>query len=121
MDLNPRKFEAPWDAFEFGKHCLAVDAEVVIVPMAWLRSESPDGGGADALETLRYWLMRLSPLLEDAGDSDTKSRIFVACNRTGMEGETTYAGRSAVCRIRGGKVDLFGHLGEEEGLLVVDV
>ena len=126
MDLNPKQFQAPWDAFEFGRHCVAAEAEVVVVPMAWLKGESEEEGAKgevatepeNDLRTLQYWLMRLDPVLRLR---DGKSRLFIACNRTDDEGETVYAGSSAVCRITDGRIDLLGHLGREEDLLVVEV
>jgi len=41
MDLNPYKFEAPFNAFEFSGHCYSEDVKLVICPMAWLHSKSP--------------------------------------------------------------------------------
>lgn len=41
MDLNPYKFEAPFNKFEFSNYCLNNDVKLVICPMAWLHSKSP--------------------------------------------------------------------------------
>lgn len=42
MDINPYKFEAPWNAFEFAVHVLEVRANLVILSMAWLTREDPE-------------------------------------------------------------------------------
>lgn len=41
MDLNPYKFEAPFNKFEFSGHCLKENTKLIICPMAWLHSKSP--------------------------------------------------------------------------------
>lgn len=56
---SPYKFETPWHDFEFAYHVQAVEANLVIVSMAWLTGqdvrhftrmpEEPD------IETLTYW------------------------------------------------------------------
>lgn len=68
MDLNPHKFEAPWEAYEFAAHALASGSELLVLSMAWLTGlnaselasypEEPD------LSTLSYWAERLKPLVE---------------------------------------------------------
>lgn len=41
MDLNPYQFKAPFDAFEFSKHCMQEQVDLIIAPMAWLHNKSP--------------------------------------------------------------------------------
>lgn len=41
MDLNPYKFEAPFNKLEFANHCLETGAQLILCPMAWLSPESP--------------------------------------------------------------------------------
>lgn len=41
MDLNPYKFEAPFNSFEFSMACFHQQARLILCPMAWLLSESP--------------------------------------------------------------------------------
>ncbi|ODV77273.1 carbon-nitrogen hydrolase [Suhomyces tanzawaensis NRRL Y-17324] len=41
MDLNPYKFEAPFNAFEFAMRCYDQQARLVLCPMAWLLPHSP--------------------------------------------------------------------------------
>ncbi|KAI1284691.1 carbon-nitrogen hydrolase [Xylaria sp. FL0933] len=122
MDINPYKFEAPWHAFEFAFHCLEVEANLVIVTMAWMTREDaslfssipnePD------MDTLTYWMARLEPLIR----SDNQEEIIVIfCNRAGIERDTVYAGTSTVIGIKDGEVNVYGLLGRgEERLLVVD-
>ncbi|EEY14089.1 N-terminal amidase [Verticillium alfalfae VaMs.102] len=119
MDL---KFEAPWDAFEFGYHILEYQSNFVIVSMAWLTREEgrafsrmpnePD------METLTYWVTRLEPLIRAENDDEI---IVVFCNRTGTEDDVIYAGTSAVVGIQGGEVKVYGLLGRgQKELLIVD-
>ncbi|KAI0859224.1 carbon-nitrogen hydrolase [Xylaria cubensis] len=118
----PYKFEAPWLAFEFAFHCLEVEANLVIVTMAWLTREDaslfcrmpnePD------MDTLTYWISRLEPLIR----SESREEIIVVfCNRTGIESDAVYAGTSAVIGVKDGEVNVYGILGRgEKDLLVVD-
>lgn len=119
---SPRKFEAPWHAFEFAFHCLEVDANLVIVTMAWMTREDtrlfsrtpnePD------METLTYWVSRLEPLIRSENQEEI---IVVFCNRSGIEGDVVYAGTSAVIGVKDGEVNVYGILGRgEKDLLVVD-
>ncbi|KFY66559.1 hypothetical protein V497_00857 [Pseudogymnoascus sp. VKM F-4516 (FW-969)] len=122
MDLNPYKFEAPWSAWEFAYHILHRQANMVIISMAWVTREDarsysrlpkePD------METLAYWVARLEPLIRGEDDGEV---IVVLANRSGTEGDATYAGTSAVLGIQSGEVKLYGVLGRgERELLVVD-
>lgn len=86
MDLNPHKFEAPWEAYEFASHALASESELLVLSMAWLtrldaselaaHAEEPD------LSTLSYWVERLKPLVE----SDTEV-VAVFANRVRNSGD----------------------------------
>ncbi|TQW02825.1 carbon-nitrogen hydrolase [Cordyceps javanica] len=71
------------------------------------------------METLTYWVTRLEPLIRA---EDTNGEIIVVfANRTGIEGDATYAGTSAVIGIENGEVKVYGLLGRgEKELLVVD-
>ncbi|PHH73216.1 hypothetical protein CDD80_3948 [Ophiocordyceps camponoti-rufipedis] len=122
MDLNPYKFEAPWNAFEFATHILDSDSNLVIMSMAWSTNEersifSRQPNEPD-METLMYWVTRMEPLIR----SENKHEIIVIfCNRTGTEDEVTYAGTSAVIGIRDGEVNVYGLLGRgDKELLFVD-
>lgn len=119
---SPYKFEAPWSAWEFAYHILHRQANMVIISMAWVTREDarsysrlpkePD------METLAYWVARLEPLIRGEDDGEI---IVVLANRSGTEGDATYAGTSAVLGIQSGEVKLYGVLGRgERELLVVD-
>ncbi|KAI9049210.1 hypothetical protein LZ554_007057 [Drepanopeziza brunnea f. sp. 'monogermtubi'] len=122
MDLNPYKFEAPWNAWEFGHHILRVKANLVILSMAWNTRE--DAGTFSRsprepdMQTLAYWVGRLEPLIR----AETKGEIIIIfANRCGTEDEAVYAGTSAVIGIDDGEVKVYGLLGRgEKKLLVVD-
>ncbi|UKZ70225.1 uncharacterized protein TrAtP1_011217 [Trichoderma atroviride] len=122
MDLNPYKFEAPWNKFEFGQHVLDSGARLVVVPMAWLTNDEQQ----EFLSTLQdpdtmsllYWVSRLEPLIRAHSNQEV---IVVFANRCGTEGETTYVGTSAVIGIQSGEIHVYGIMGRgETGLLVVD-
>ncbi|TVY29054.1 Protein N-terminal amidase [Lachnellula hyalina] len=122
MDLNPYKFEAPWNAWEFSYHVLYRKANLVILSMAWLtredaRSYSRTPNDPD-METLAYWLARLEPIIRAELVGEV---IVVLANRCGTEDEVVYAGTSAVLGIQDGEVKVYGILGRgEKELLVVD-
>ncbi|KAJ2987627.1 hypothetical protein NUW58_g4398 [Xylaria curta] len=122
MDINPYKFEAPWHAFEFAFHCLEVEANLVILTMAWLTREDaslfsrmpnePD------MDTITYWISRLEPMIRSGNQEEI---IVIFCNRTGVENEAVFAGTSAVIGVKDGEVNVYGILGRgEKDLLVVD-
>ncbi|KAH8736354.1 hypothetical protein BGZ61DRAFT_441879 [Ilyonectria robusta] len=122
MDINPYRFEAPWNAFEFACHILEMESNLVIVSMAWMTREEPRNftrmPNEPDMETLTYWVTRLEPLIR----SDNQDEIIVVfCNRSGNEDDALYAGTSAVVGIHDGEVKVYGLLGRgEKDLLVVD-
>ncbi|CEJ80994.1 Putative Carbon-nitrogen family protein [[Torrubiella] hemipterigena] len=122
MDINPYKFEAPWNAFEFAFHILEVKSNLVIISMAWMTREEPRRfsrmPNEPDMDTLTYWVTRLEPLIRAESDEEI---IVVFCNRTGIEDDATYAGTSAVIGIHEGEVKVYGLLGRgSKELLVVD-
>lgn len=122
MDINPYKFQEPWDKFEFAYHVLESDANLVIVSMAWLTLESESEFSTlpqePDMNTLTYWAMRMEPIIR----SETKDEIiFVFANRCGTEGEAVYAGTSAVLGIKDGEVNVYGVLGRgDKKVLIAD-
>lgn len=125
MDLNPYKFEAPFNDFEFSMKCWENSAQLVIVPTAWLSSESPsikEGATraekdklalewqqkiktpeADAATPLQllvdYWILRLFPFLEHPYNQLPilgHRTTVVLCNRTGIESDVMYGGSSSI-------------------------
>lgn len=127
MDINPHKFLAPWDAYEFAHSCLAAQSPIVALSMAWLTRQTPDelaAAPADAdRETLAYWLERFYPLLDlRSRPRDAPPVILIMANRCGVEGGVAYAGTSTVMKIDRGRTQIFDILGKgEEKLLVVDL
>lgn len=131
MDLNPYKFTAPWDEYEFIHAALASDADMVVVSTAWLTSLSPgeleERANSPDMHTFSYWAERLRPLIEDF----EKEVIVVVANRSGEEPGGTdhmrkegvrYAGSSWVGIVGKGKIRVWKMLGRaEEGVLVADL
>jgi protein N-terminal amidase len=136
MDLNPKEFKASWDEMEFASHCVDSRAELVLVSMAWTERElrldddpaaaaaaDAVGGDQPRLETLGYWLARLSPLVTRSKEEEMRGRevLVVFANRSGTEGDVAYAGTSAIAGIKDGRIRIFDVLGKStEGLLIVD-
>ncbi|ORZ00419.1 carbon-nitrogen hydrolase [Syncephalastrum racemosum] len=116
MDINPYKFEASFNAYEFATYHNEQKTQLIICCMAWLRSSS--GGGA--LETIRYWVHRLAPLCHK--EHITQHFYFVACNRTGQERDVTFAGGSSVLDLAGPPFRLLDYMEEtEQGVMVVEI
>ena len=89
--------------------------DIIVVTMAWTKAEQIDEA-SDELLPIRYWLSRLAPVLKA-----DKRTFFVACNRTGREGNTEYQGHSCVVEINHGKLTVLDKLKFEEELLVVEI
>jgi len=120
MDINPKEFTAPFTSYEYANFILNNDKEIslILLPMAWLLPPEYDQSTTEpSLPTLRYWIKRLYPLVQD-----DKLRAVVICNRTGEDdGRAVYAGTSCVLRLGGGEVSVLGMLGREEGVLYLDL
>ncbi len=108
MDLNPRKFLADYSAYEFSTHALTSRTDVLLLSMAWLTNKEPSYLSSAPKEpdmnTLRYWLKRLQPLVKDMG----KEVIIVVANKCeGEEGlDAKYAGTSWIGRVDLGKAEI---------------
>lgn len=116
------KFEAEWDKYEFARHAVGADADVIILSMAWNtlcdRAEFFQESGEPDMDSLSYWLARLQPVLHN---KPGKEVIVIFANRSGFEDTATYVGTSAVLGIKDGDISLYGMLGrDDERLLVVD-
>jgi protein N-terminal amidase len=122
MDINPYRFEAPWDTYEFATHVLESQSQLVILSMAWLSRL-----GAQELtelplrpdnETLTYWVERFYPL-----QISSKQPVFVVfANRCGLEGSACYAGTSAILCFRDGRGYIYDILGKwDEQCMIVDL
>lgn len=122
MTFSPYKFEAPWHAFEFAFHVLEVQANLVILTMAWVTRENPRSftqlPQEPDLDTLKYWIQRLEPIIRSDNEEEI---IFVVANRTGIEEDCVYTGTSTVFGVRKEEVNLYGVLGRGvKEVLVVD-
>ena len=129
MDLNPHRFTAPWDAYEFASHALSSGSEMLVLSMAWLTRlddlELAAHAGEPDWSTWSYWLARLEPFLKAEKDV-----IAVFGNRCGAEtgpnplgGEegVRYAGSSWIGSVGDGAVRVWEIMGRaEEGVLVAD-
>ncbi|KAI9019241.1 carbon-nitrogen hydrolase [Phycomyces nitens] len=115
MDLNPYRFEAPFDAYEFANYHVQNKTRLLLCSMAWLRSRGTKSGSR-VLDTIKYWANRLNPL------SESPSPVyFVACNRTGTERGSTFAGGSCVLEMSP-QILLHDKLQEDDqDVLVVDI
>lgn len=148
MDLNPKDFLAPWNAYELSGFCRRVGTDTLVLPMNWLEPALDDddwsederaelaaaqGPEQPCLPNLNYWAARCAPLhdpaptysdMENAPEGQgqgAKEVVFIACNRTGVERETTFSGSSAVMRFGPG-VELVETLSRaQEGVLVAHV
>ncbi|KAI4813376.1 carbon-nitrogen hydrolase, partial [Aureobasidium sp. EXF-8845] len=138
MDINPRRFEAPWSAYEFANHCVDSDTPLVVLSMAWLTRLLPqqllETATQPDLETLSYWLERFVPVVQNEREGGT---VLVMANRCGTEPGMVagvsqgiddeghevvgYAGTSCVIMVEQGEVRIFDILGKaEERLLKID-
>ncbi|MBX9680902.1 MAG: hypothetical protein K2X38_19260 [Gemmataceae bacterium] len=127
MDLNPKGFVAPFEAYEFASSLYdpplqegekptthRLSANLVIASNAWLRSaaEEPISDEERSLSLMNYWATRLLPVID-------RNVILALANRTGIERGTTFAGTS--CVIDMGRRQILGNLGPTgEDVLVVD-
>lgn len=91
MDLNPPRFDDPFDKYEFGEFAEKEKVDVVVVSMAWLDSEPPLGDSEaskgekddweETSQVMSYWVLRLNPLLRSGA-------AVICANRIGREGGT---------------------------------
>lgn len=116
MDINPYKFEAPFDKWEFANRVLESKTQLVILSMAWLTLLSREELDAlkykPEMDTFNYWLQRFWPLLQKRmkhevdADGLPKKVVIVFANRAGEEppadetkSEARYAGTSAIIAV----------------------
>ncbi|CAK9786263.1 carbon-nitrogen hydrolase [Cutaneotrichosporon oleaginosum] len=120
MDLNPRDFIAPWNAYELATFAVDNAVDMLVVPMNWLDPAEQDDSDSDeddglavpprdpnapSESNLNYWAARLAPLHDPTPRYDEgtpaagREVVFVAANRVGTEEGTTFAGTSCVMAI----------------------
>ncbi|KAF3275691.1 Carbon-nitrogen hydrolase, variant 2 [Orbilia oligospora] len=89
MDLNPYKFEAPFEAYEFANHIISSGAQLAIVPMAWETKDPYDDSrlqrNAKVMHhsTVNYWSIRLEPLF---GTANPESEGWVRTDKKTVDG-----------------------------------
>mmetsp|Transcript_4994 Transcript_4994/g.12783 ORF Transcript_4994/g.12783 Transcript_4994/m.12783 type:complete len:239 (+) Transcript_4994:312-1028(+) len=101
MDINPCKFEAAWDEFEFASFHKREGSQVILFSSAWCNRHpnDPEPSPVNGPDTINYWAARLRPLIGS-------HVYFVAANRVGCEpvtlvspsgkGDVTFVGSSCV-------------------------
>lgn len=129
MDLNPHRFTAPWEAYEFASHALTSQSELLVLSMAWLTNldalELAAHPGEPDLSTLSYWVERLKPLVQ--AEKEVITVIANRCgeeagkNPSGVEEGVRYAGSSWIGEVGNGVVKIWDILGRaEEAVMVID-
>ncbi|EER34349.1 hypothetical protein CTRG_01209 [Candida tropicalis MYA-3404] len=121
MDLNPYKFEAPFNHFEFSLSSYTQKAKLLICPMNWLHPKSPSLKTelsfskrvelAENLEleqdkpewtTVNYWVLRLFPYVNHEHSivpkwfNNEEKVTAICCNRVGVEDDVIYGGSSSI-------------------------
>jgi protein N-terminal amidase len=119
MDINPREFEAPWEAYELATAAKAHGSSLVLFASAWTNNHPDDDPATvtpvDPREVMSYWLNRLAPLV-----GAEKNTHFVCANRVGEERGITFTGCSCVMSLREPSlVEAFG--ATQEGLLIATI
>lgn len=134
MDINPHRFVAPWEAYEFATACLTPNAgfsssplgnPLTCVSMAWLCYLTPTEllvePHAPDVATVAYWVERFQPIVDKSKEVAGPWYVVLA-NRCGVEKSVCYAGSSTVLKIEAGTVSLFETCGKsEERCLIVDL
>jgi protein N-terminal amidase len=123
MDINPYRFIAPWDKFEFARTAMTHNTPILCVSMAWLSNLTPmellDKPNQPDIATVAYWVERFQPIVEARSE---KPVYVILANRCGTEKSVCYAGSSTVIKIQAGIVSLFETCGKsDERCLVVDL
>ncbi|CAI2170141.1 16897_t:CDS:10, partial [Funneliformis geosporum] len=128
MDLNPYQFKASFTKYEFASYHIQHQTEIILCPMAWLMSEYSQQINDDKPEssTINYWCNRLSPYFTDStaltNPGSKRNTLFVACNRTGTENGSCFAGSSSVLLLSSENPIVLDSLkSKEEAVMIVDV
>ena len=121
MDINPREFEAPWEAYELATAVKAHASSLVLFASAWTNNHPDDDPATvtpvNPREVMTYWLNRLAPLV---GAGAPRAVHFVCANRVGEERGITFTGCSCVMSLREPRiVEALG--ATQEGLLLAEM
>ncbi|KAJ7701396.1 carbon-nitrogen hydrolase [Mycena rosella] len=104
MDLNaqpPSSWTIKDGPYELADYCLAQKTNILVMLNAWLDSDEQPENEHD-MDTLNFWAERLRPLWIESSTSSQET-IVVVCNRGGDENGKTFAGSSAIFRMRQGE------------------
>lgn len=99
MDINPREFEAPYDAYELANYHKEAGVDLILFSSAWCNrhpDDPPEAAEApNAAETIAYWVHRLVPLVGG------ERRVYLVCSdRVGEEEGTQFCGSSCVLSLQ---------------------
>ncbi|KAI9489758.1 carbon-nitrogen hydrolase [Zychaea mexicana] len=119
MDINPYQFKAPFDAYEFARFHDDQDTQIIVCCMAWLQGNNNNNSSTSSVtDTISYWAQRLAPLIVQ----NRRRVCVVACNRTGSEKGSTFAGGSSILQVGYNTPRLLNHMGSRDsGVMIVDV
>lgn len=118
MDINPYKFKADFEDFEFANFHLKQKTDIILCSMSWLKSKA-DSEKTSVQSVIRYWSMRLLPLCNNVEEG--RHTIFVACNRTGTERGSEFAGASVVLDLEKDSITLLNNLTNESDVMIVEL
>lgn len=90
MDINPYEFQADFELYELATFWKDNNVDICVFCTNWTSSRDND----TPQELLKYWLMRLYPLL-----TSIKKTYFIAADRIGSERGTNYSGTSCVIQL----------------------
>ena len=113
MDMNPYKFQAPYESFEFANSCLKHKSDVVICSNAWLHPEQDSTDTTVSMSTIQYWADRCRPLIGS-------NAVCVIANRTGKEEGTKFAGSSCILHLKK-RPELLAVIEHEEDCIYYEV
>lgn len=98
MDINPYEFRANFGAFEFASFMKAEQVDVIVFCSNWCSAHPSDSedrrfAPINMEETLEYWVVRMSPLLE--------TRVsFLCADRIGSENGVQFCGCSCAINLQ---------------------
>ena len=95
MDINPEKFTAPFEKYEFGYFLAKKKVQVVLFSSNWCCLETDEINEDLTWETWEYWVMRLLPI----HISGLFPTYFVVSNWIGEEEGIRYVGSSCILMI----------------------
>lgn len=97
MDINPKEFKAPYEAFEFANFIKDQKCQLILFSSAWLDPNSYPDDQTATDETLNYWANRLLPVIKD---KERQNCYFVCSNRVGKELGDIYMGSSCIFKLK---------------------